>query len=131
MSIFVLAALVIVAGLAVTAVSSHNKTIGLAAGVSCAAFILFLCISPLKTVVDRLRETVSAAEINTEWLKILLKGLGICLVCEFSSDVCKDMGQQGLSESIELLGKTTVIVLSLPIFESMISAVLKMIEELK
>ena len=41
MSIFVLAALVIVAGLAVTAVSSHNKTIGLAAGVSFAVFIFF------------------------------------------------------------------------------------------
>lgn len=127
MSVTSAAALAILAAVSVNALKEHNKTAALVLSAFAACALMILCVSPIKNSFDNISEALKPAPFKEGWTDILLKSLGICLVCEFASDVCKDMGQQGLSGAIELFGRVTVIILSLPIFESIISAVFGLI----
>ena len=125
MSVTSAAALAILAAVSVNALKEHNKTAALV--LSAFAACAFMKIIDFIREYTNISEALKSAPFKEGWTDILLKSLGICLVCEFASDVCKDMGQQGLSGAIELFGRVTVIILSLPIFESIISAVFGLI----
>ncbi len=57
---------------------------------------------------------------GSEYLKVLLKVVGITYICEFSSGICKDAGYQSVATQIELLGKLSVLFSGLPILFAMV-----------
>ncbi len=95
MSVTSAAALAILAAVSVNALKEHEQN-----SCSCAVCFCSLCIDDFmrfahKNSFDNISEALKSAPFKEGWTDILLKSLGICLVCEFASDVCKDMGQQG------------------------------------
>lgn len=77
-------------------------------------------ISDIVEVVDRLSGLTS---ISKEYIKILLKITGITFISEISSDISKDCGYIAVANQIQIFGKLTVLVISLPVFVELISAV--------
>ena len=49
--------------------------------------------------------------------KTVLKILGIVLVTQLSSDICRDNGETAISTMAELAGKLSILVISLPMIE--------------
>ncbi len=60
-------------------------------------------------------------------LQILLKCLGVCYLCEISSQICREAGQSAIASKVELAGKITVLVLCLPIFEKLLDLAVSLI----
>ena len=50
-----------------------------------------------------------------KYFSVALKSLGITLVCQLSSEICRDLGENVIGGRIELAGKTAIIVMSLPL----------------
>ena len=50
-----------------------------------------------------------------EWTPLLLKGLCIAILCEVSSNICRESGEGALSSGIEAAGKVEILLLSLPL----------------
>lgn len=87
------------------------------------ATILFLGFLAFSVVSDAVSEIFSFGErvsIDSEMLKILLKALGLCLVAQIASDVCKDCGESALSTSVELVGKLSIVLMALPVAAQLI-----------
>ncbi len=87
------------------------------------ATILLLCFLAFSVVSDAVSEIFSFGErvsIDSEMLKILLKALGLCLVAQIASDVCKDCGESALSTSVELVGKLSIVLMALPVAAQLI-----------
>ncbi|MDR0739052.1 MAG: stage III sporulation protein AD [Oscillospiraceae bacterium] len=83
-------------------------------------FILLHMIPKVTSVVECLKNLMSTANLSTDYMNILFKCLGICIVAQLSSDSCRDSGQTSLASKVELVGKIMVIIVSLPLFESVI-----------
>ena len=49
--------------------------------------------------------------------EIMFKSAGICLLCSFASDICKDAGEALLSSKIEFAGKCTLLTMCLPLIK--------------
>lgn len=82
------------------------------------ATILLLGFLAFSVVSDAVSEIFSFGErvsLDSEMLKILLKALGLCLVAQIASDVCKDCGESALSTSVELVGKLSIVLMALPV----------------
>ena len=75
-----------------------------------------LRISDIIEIVDRLSGMTSIS-------KILLKITGITFVSEISSDIAKDCGYLAVANQVQIFGKLTVLVVSLPVFTELIYAV--------
>ena len=49
--------------------------------------------------------------------------IGIDYLCEFESNICKDIGYQSVAGHVELAGKLTILVMSMPIIMSLLDTV--------
>lgn len=99
----------------------YSMYIGIAVGV----FIFFSMTEKLSELVTAVREIFQMIDTNSSYLGILFKMLGITYVAEFSAAICKDAGYQTIASQIEIFGKLTILVMSLPI----VLALMKTIQE--
>ena len=53
----------------------------------------------------------------------MLKALGIALITQFVSDTCRDNGENALASITETVAKIAVIVMLLPLFETVFDIV--------
>lgn len=85
--------------------------------------IFFYSISRIIKVVEILKKIINDTGINDEQIIILLKIMGISYIAEFVSDIAKDSGYSALSNQIQIYGKITILVVSVPILESLINCI--------
>ena len=52
---------------------------------------------------------------NGEIVRVMLKALGISLVAQIASDLCKDSGEQTLAGVVELAAKLGILIMALPL----------------
>lgn len=89
--------------------------IKIAASVAILALIVIF-VSPIIETIHNLYEQANASE---EYLTILFKALGICYITQFTCDICKDSGENALASQAEIAGKIALLILSLPLFNSL------------
>ena len=85
--------------------------------------IFFGIMDSLGIVVDTIREIGSYIQIEGSYISTLIKMLGITYLAEFSSGLCKDAGYQAIAVQIEMFGKLTILVLSLPILLALLRTI--------
>jgi stage III sporulation protein AD len=85
--------------------------------------IFFGILDSLGVLVDTIREIGSYIQIDVSYIGTLIKMLGITYLAEFSSGLCKDAGYQAIAVQIELFGKVTILVLSLPILLTLLRTI--------
>lgn len=94
------------------------------------ATLLFLGFLAFTGIGDAISEIFSLGEsvsIDNALLKILLKALGLCLVAQIASDICKDCGESALSTGVELAGKLSIVIMALPVAAQLIEISLEWI----
>ncbi|MBR6102763.1 MAG: hypothetical protein IKP95_10060 [Ruminococcus sp.] len=109
--------------LAVCAVSSllrDNGDIRLALIVTTAAVLFSGAAEQLAGIRDLIKELLDKSGLDELYLKVIFKGLGICFISQISADCCRDSGQSALASQIELVGKLSMIAVSLPLFRAVI-----------
>ena len=85
--------------------------------------VFFAILSNLRILVDTIREIGSYINIDATYITTLLKMLGITYLAEFASGICKDAGYQTIAVQIEMFGKVTILVLSLPILLTLLRTI--------
>ena len=93
-----------------------------------AAVIIFaLVLIKLQDIIDMLNSLISKSGINEEYLIILLKVTGISYIIELASNICKDAGSSALSSKLEMVGKVSIVILTIPILTSVLSVILEIL----
>lgn len=88
------------------------------------SLIIFFCIADhLELLVRTIQEIGSYIDIESSYITTLIKMLGITYLAEFSSGICKDAGYQTIATQIEMFGKITILVLSLPILLALLRTI--------
>lgn len=85
--------------------------------------ILLVWICPIVNEVEFL---INVSKIPKEYGLILFKCLGICFITQFSADSCEDCDEKSLSKKIELIGKISILLTALPLFQKVVSMVLSL-----
>ena len=76
------------------------------------------------TVFEMIR---SYSKIPQSYFQILLKLIGISFICEFASNICKGAGQASIAKQIEFAGKLAILIVGLPVFESLLGTIQKLL----
>ena len=85
--------------------------------------IFFGILDSLGVLVDTIRDIGTYIQIDVSYIGTLIKMLGITYLAEFSSGLCKDAGYQAIAVQIELFGKVTILVLSLPVLLALLRTI--------
>ena len=76
-------------------------------------------------ILSRIRTLFSETGAE-EYLDTVLRALGIALICELTALFCRDLGENTISEGVQLFGKLEILVLALPLLDK----VMEMAKEL-
>lgn len=73
------------------------------------------CVSVLGGLVLSLTNAAGRYDLDSSSMSTALKIAGICIVCDFTSDFCRESGMGALASNVELAGKLCVAVISMPL----------------
>ncbi len=76
-------------------------------------------IAPLTAYLKQLTELTGV----TESAEFLFKALGIAWLTQCCADVCKESGEGGAANGVELAGKLEILLLSLPLLNKLLEVV--------
>ncbi len=97
--------------------------LSLAAG----AALLALVLARVGAVLDLLRQVALKANVNFQYLTLVLKIIGVAYLAELGAQVARDAGEGAVAAKVELAGKVIILALAVPIFAAVMELMLKML----
>ena len=91
--------------------------------VALSVFVLFYIINRLSLVIDFLDGVMNDIGLESGYFEILIKIVGISYLCEFAANICKESGFLSVASQIEIGGKLTMLVMSMPILIAIVETV--------
>ncbi len=117
----------IFATMLVVILKGEKKEFAVALSVIAGVMLLLFCISKIDPIINMLYELVEKSGINSSFLVIILKVIGIAYLVELGKNICQDAGQSAIATKLEMAGKIIVVSISLPIFTSLISLLVELV----
>lgn len=117
MEIIALSGVAVIAAIISVMLKKSNPEFSIILSLCAGALILFMIISKIVPVIDKIKDLITATGMPSEYGVILLKTLGVCFLTQFSADSCRDAGESAMASKVELAGKIFIVFMSLPLFE--------------
>ncbi len=91
------------------------------------AIILLLSLDKISGIISLLNNLSTKANVNNQFLTILLKITGIAFLTEFAVSICKDSGEIAIASKIDLGGKVIIVGMSIPIISALLELMIKIL----
>ena len=91
------------------------------------ALIILLLVDQLTGIVNLIQSIAGKANINSQFLALLIKITGIAFLSEFAVSICRDSGEGAIASKIELGSKIIIISMSIPIISSLLEIILEIL----
>lgn len=85
--------------------------------------ILLMGIGKLEVILDTINKLQGYIKISSSYVGVLIKIIGITYITEFASSLCKDSGYQAIGEQVELVGKLSILAISMPILLALLDTI--------
>lgn len=99
--------------------SEYSSLISIGAGILIFGFAL-IC---LEKIIGSIEELGGYLSISSAYIRILLRITGVAYICDFAACICRDAGYQAIASQIELLGKLSIVVMSLPVLQTLLTTI--------
>lgn len=123
MSIGLIMAFIIISVILAISIKSKSPEFSSLISVSLGLTVISLCIDRLRTIINSLKGITDNIDIDKGYITILIKLIGIAYICEFAAGISKDAGYGAVASQIELIGKLTMLMVSLPILVQLIESI--------
>ncbi|MBO5386960.1 MAG: stage III sporulation protein AD [Lachnospiraceae bacterium] len=123
MNIGILMACIIVAVILAISIKSRSPEFSSLISVALGLVVIGYCISRLKVIVSSIREITASIDLDKTYIAVLIKLIGIAYICEFAAGISKDAGYGAVASQIELIGKLTMLMVSLPILMQLVETI--------
>lgn len=80
----------------------------------------------LSRAIDSMKVMLNGTGVDSDYISIVFKTLGICILTQIASDLCRDCGESALATKTELAGKIAILAVAMP----MITAIAQVSVEL-
>ena len=88
----------------------------------CICIFLYL-LTKVGTILDFIRRLETVIPIDSRYIGILIKMVGITYVAEFAVNICKDAGYAAIASQIEVFAKLSILVVSVPVLAAFLEMV--------
>lgn len=92
-------------------------------GIAACIVIFGFSVTKLEVIFSGIETIRQYLTVNGAYIGIILKVVGIAYISEFSANLCKDAGYGGIASQIEMFGKLSILVMSLPILTTLLTTI--------
>lgn len=105
------------------ALRKYNGELAAMMMISAVVLMCVMAIPVLSELFSSVRDLTSAANINSEYISVLIKSLGICYITQISVDICRENGSSSVASQIEIAGKLIILLLAVPLYGDLIAMI--------
>ena len=127
MNLFSMVGLAIITAALALVLRQYNKELAMMVSLAGGLVLLFFALRQMIPVLATLEELIQRTGVNSVYLEIVFKSLGVCYLTQLASDTCKDAGESAIAGKVELVGKIAMVVISLPLFTNLVTIALDLI----
>ena len=109
--------------IAAVLLKSTKPELSFAVTVTGVIVILLFIVDALEYTLTVFTAIAEITGVENGLLKILLKIVGVGYITEFGAGILNDFGSNAVADKVALGGKITIVLLSLPIIESLLKLV--------
>ena len=131
MQIFQLVGIAFITAVAAILLKETKPELAFAVTVAGSIILLLFVFELFQSSVGIFTEIANATGIQSSFVKILLKMVGIGYLVEFSAGILNDFGQNSVADKLVFCGKIIILVLALPILESVLSLIVDLLGMIK
>ena len=117
----------IIAVIIITIIKKYKPEFAIYVSILAGIIIFFMVFENLSGIIDLINDLTLKSNVNSDFIKILLKITGIAFLAEFAVQICMDLGESALANKVDLGGKVIIISLSIPILSSLIETVVQIL----
>ena len=107
---------------------NYSKEFTFLINIVCTIIIFTLISKDLKGIVDRLTSISNEISVLLPYIKIMLKILGISMIAQLLSELCRDNGENTLANQTELSAKIIILVTALPLITTIMDIMIGMLK---
>ena len=112
-----------VTAIAAILLKSSKPELSFAVTVTGVIVILLFIVDTLQTTLTVFVTIAQVTGVENGLLKVLLKIVGVGYITEFGAGILNDFGSNAIADKVVLGGKITIVLLSLPVLESLLRLV--------
>ena len=127
MDIFKIIAFSVISLVLIVVFEKVNKEYSTIITIISSIVIFSVVVAKLDSIISLLNELVEEAGINKNYLTVLLKVTGISYIVELAKNICIDAGSNSLATKLEMAGKVSVVVLTIPVITSVIEMIVSIV----
>ena len=95
-----------------------------------AGIIIFTLLIPeIESTLGGVRTILDGTGVEGGYIEILFKTLGICVLTQISSDICRDANESALATKAEIAGKIAVLAVAMPMITSIAQISVELINQ--
>lgn len=119
----------VILGIAITTLvlglflKEQNRTISLLLVIFSCIVLAFQSVGAIAEIIKSLNDMASQLSETSAYIKIMFKVLGIALIAQLVSDLCRDCGESALAGQTETAAKILIITMIIPLLEAVISII--------
>lgn len=82
--------------------------------------LAILLVSSATPLVDLIQTLMQSTAVSG-YASVMLKALGVAILTQCCSEICKECGENGISTGVELAGKIEILLLCIPLINEILT----------
>ena len=128
MAIFQLVGIAFITAIAALILKQTKPELAFAVTIAGSVILLLFVFEILRGSVSIFGEIAGNTGIDSSLVKVLLKMVGIGYLVEFSAGILTDFGQGSVADKLIFCGKVIILVLAIPILQSVLALIKQLLE---
>ena len=87
---------------------------------ACSIVAVLYLLQGVAQVAEELGRLLEDTMLPGELVHVVMRCLGVCILTELAAQTCRDAGEQAIGAKVELAGKVTLVLVSLPLFQRLL-----------
>ncbi len=115
MNIFTLCGCAVVACVLIVTVRQQRADIAIVLSAASGIILLAYILKDMGGAVDSVRDMLGVLDNYSLETSAVLRAIGVCIIAQMTSDICRDAGQTTVAARVELGGRAAALLLILPV----------------
>ena len=111
-------------------VGKQDRDVSVLLGIAGCVGAAFIAMRYLEPVVGFLHRLGEIGSLDSGHMAVVIKAVGVGIITELASVVCSGAGNDGLGKTVQLLGTSVIIWLSIPVFEALLDLISSVLGEI-
>lgn len=120
--------IVILSSVVLYFLKSVNSDVFVPALLATGIILIYISLSYLNKTFGFINEIILLSGVDKQIYKIIFKIVGISYLIEFGASTVEDIGYKSISDKLIMIGKLSILVVSLPIFYAVINLIINLLK---